>query len=206
MKFGFILMCVLSLNHCTTATEFTLALSDLAQANPLLSHGNFERSNKWLLTADTKFYLARNNHLTALNSENSDVLTDVIYRATVQHFTLTQVAMAPESYEQALMRAKSLGADFLIFPSISIWDSRVGGKPEQLESPESDLFRKEKGKFGLDRAQVQLMIVHSVSGTVFEVAKLDAQAGLLTTFNSSPESVLIPQLKALFSSLVAKVG
>lgn len=206
MRLGFLLLFFVSLQACTTSTEIALALSEIGAGNPLLGNGNFSRGNNLLLARDTGFYLARNSQLTSLNSANSDALTDIVHFAISQNFSLTQVGMMPESYDQALARASALNADFLVFPTIAVWDSRVGGKRESMDQLSAGLTVNSGENFGLDQGQVQLMIVHAVTGTVFDIINLEAKAGYLTTYNSSPESVLLPQLQTLFASLVAKAG
>lgn len=206
MRYGLLLLPFLVLGGCTTATELALTASEIAKGNPLISNGSFSRGQNWLLARDTGFYLARNSQLTSLNSANSEALTNVIHFAISQNFSLPQVGMMPESYGQALARAAALEADFLVFPTIAVWDSRVGGKRDSGNQSEAGLNVTKGGTFGLDKAQVQLMIVHAGTGTVFDIINLKAQAGYLTTYNSSPESILLPQLQSLFGNLVAKAG
>ncbi|MFK7864039.1 MAG: DUF4823 domain-containing protein [Pseudohongiellaceae bacterium] len=203
MKVYVLIGSLLWLSCCTTAAELSVAVEEAVGENFLFDHGQVTRSQSWLLTPDTVFYLARNNRLTVLNSENSDVLTSLLFEAVSRHFSRTQVGMMPESYSLALQRAKMLGADFLIYPSINVWDSRVGGKPEKPQLSEAGGVPASESKFGLDRTEVQLMIVHSVTARVFDVVSIEAEAGFLTTLNNSPQAVLKPQLQTLFASLVA---
>lgn len=197
------LLILLSASGCTTLSEIAIDSKQLVQESHLFSRGDSARTSGWVMSRGAQFYIARNNQLTTLNSANSDVLTNTIQRAIADSFPVSYVAMLPESYRQALARASSLRADFLVYPSISSWDDRVGLATE-LVSRFSDVANSEiSPKFGLDRAQVQLMIVHANSGAVFDVIKLKASSGLLSPYNKSPESILLPELRTLFSSLLA---
>lgn len=197
---------LISQSACTSLSELVISARDITMDSNLFRHGSSTRTSRWVLNRDTQFYVARNNRLTELNSTNSDALSVVIQRAISENFALSQVGLLPESFQQALTKADSLGADFLVFPSIVRWDDRVGFGPEVTPQLSYDGNSQISSKFGLDRALVQLMIVHAASGSVLDIIKLEASSGLLTPFSTSrvsPESILLPELQTLFASLVA---
>lgn len=204
--FFFGALIVMSLTACTSLSETVISARDFTMGSSLFSHGSSTRTSRWVLKRDSQFYVARNNRLTELNSINSDALSIVIQRAISENFALSRVGLLPESFQQALAKADSLGADYLVFPSIVKWNDRVGFGPEVTPQLSYDANSQISSKFGLDRALVQLMIVHAASGSVMDVIKLEASSGLLTPFSTSrvsPESILLPELQTLFASLVA---
>ena len=199
----------LSLSACTSISESVISGRNIAMDNSLFSRGSSSRTSRWVLSRDSQFYIARNNKLTALNSANSDALSVVIGQAISENFALSQIGLLPESFQQALEKADSLGADFLVFPSIVKWDDKVGFGTAVASKYSYDVSTQISSKFGLDRALVQLMIVHASTGSVFDVIRLEASSGLLTPFSSrtiNPQSILLPELQTLFAGLVAITG
>jgi hypothetical protein len=199
----------LNLSACTSISESVISGRDIGMDSSLFSRGSSSRTSRWVLSRDSQFYIARNNKLTALNSANSDALSAVIEQAISENFALSQIGLLPESFQQALEKADSLGADFLVFPSIVKWDDKVGFGTEVATKYSYDASTQISSKFGLDRALVQLMIVHASTGSVFDVIRLEASSGLLTPFGTrtiNPQSILLPELQTLFAGLVAITG
>jgi hypothetical protein len=191
-----------NLNACTSISEIVISGRDAAIKSSWFSHGSSSRSNRLVLSPDSQFYIARNSMLTKLNSANSDALSAVLKLAISENFPQSQIGLLPESFQQALTKAGSLGAHYLLFPSIIEWEDRPGARTEHALQPSYDTNSQITPKFGLDRALVQLMIVHVVSGSVMDVIKLEASSGFLSSSSNSTESVLLPQLQTLFASLV----
>lgn len=195
-----------SISACTSISEVVISGRDIAMDNNLFTHGSSSRTSRWVLSGDSQFYIARNNKLTELNSTNSDALSTVLHLAVSENFAQSYIGLLPESFEQALTKADSLGADYLLFPSIVKWDDKVVFGAEESSQLSYDTNSQISSKFGLDRALVQLMIVHAASGSIVDVVKLEASSGLLTPLRPrkvSPESILLPELQTLFASLVA---
>jgi hypothetical protein len=155
-----------------------------------------------VLSPDSQFYIARNSMLTKVNSTNSNALSVVLHTAISENFPHSQVGSLPESFQQALTKAGSSGAHYLLFPSIIEWEDRAGIRTEHVLQPSYDTNSRITPKFGLDRALVQLMIVHVASGFVMDIIKLEASSGFLSSSGNSTESVLLPELQTLFASLV----
>lgn len=206
MPFRFLLCGVVFLSGCTTLSELYLQTEELALNSRLLSYGSASRSSRWVLSRESEFYVARNSELTTLNTANSDALTNVIQQAIRASFPQSQVAMLPETLAQARLKADSIGADFLVFPSIIVWNDKIGGWSELYSTLRYDSNGQIVSKFGLDKAQVQIIIVHAATGSVFDVIKLQASSGVLTLYGDSPDSILLPELKSVFADLVAIAG
>lgn len=202
--FGFVTL--ISLNACSSISEVVILGKEIAMDNSLFTRGSSLRTSRWVLNGDSQFYVARNNTLTELNSANSDALSSVLHLAISENFAMSQIGLLPESFQQALAKADSLGADFLVFPSIVKWEDKAIFGAEETSQRSYESNKQPSSKFGLDRALVQLMIVHASSGSILDVVKLEASSGLLTPLRPrrvSPESILLPELQTLFASLVA---
>ena len=107
---------------------------------------------------------------------------------------------------RALASADRVAADFLIFPSIMVWDDRASTWVETFASLRSDGENDASFRIGLDKAQLQLVVMHAASGKVFDVVRIDSHSGLLTLYEDTPGKVVLPSLKSFFAGLVAASG
>ncbi len=190
---------------CTSLSEVYLQSSELVKNSYLFTTAETSRSSAWVLPRQTHFYLARNSELTELNSLHSQALTEVIAQAIANNFRNPTVGGLPESLAQALTSADAVAADFLVFPSILIWDDRVSTWQETFDSLR---YRGsiEVAEFGLDKTRLQLVVMHAATGKVMDVVRIDSSSGVLTLYEDTPDKVVYPSLKSFFAGLVAASG
>jgi hypothetical protein len=201
-----ILLFSMALSGCTSLSKVYLESAELVKSSYLITTGETSRSSQWVLPRGTRFYLARNNVLTELNLKYSDELTAVITAAIGHSFRHAAVGLLPESLPQALASADRLATDFLIFPSIMVWDNSASTWSETFAALRSDNNTQTRPQFGLDSVQLQLVVMHAATGKVFDVVRIDSSSGVLTLYEDTPDKVVLPELKSFFAGLVAASG
>lgn len=201
-----VLVFFILLAGCTSLSELYLESADLVKSSYLFTTGETTRSSQWVLARETHFYLARNNELTEINFLHSDALTAAISEAIRYSFRHATVGMLPESLPQALRSADRNAADFLLFPSIMVWDDRASTWTETFDALRYNSNADIRTGFGLDKTRLQLMVVHAATGKTFDVVRIDSSSGVLTLYDDTPDKVVLPVLKSFFASLVAAAG
>jgi hypothetical protein len=194
------------ISGCTSLSEVYLESAEIIKTSYLITAGKTTRSSQWVLPRGTRFYLARNNTLTKLNSNHSDELTRSLMEAIEHSFRSATVGLLPESLPQALRSADRLATDFLIFPSILVWDDNVGTWGETFHRLRIGNSTQTDSRFGLDSAQLQLVVLHAATGKVFDVVRIESSGGVLTLYEDTPDKVVLPELKSFFAGLVAASG
>ncbi len=197
---------LLFVTACHVIDDAQYQSQQLILASGLITNGDIQRSSRWVLPRDSRFYVARSNALAELGQEHSTVLTRTVSTALAASFVSVRTGLFPESMEFALLSARSAGANFVVYPKLLIWDDKLGTWGEILESLRYDSNSEIVAGFGLDKALVQLIILDVPSGAMVDLVQVQAGSGLLSLYADRPESVLLPTLEAYFSELALSAG
>ena len=189
------------LGSCSSANFAWQESKDLFEASQLLTTTNIRRESRWVLPAHASFYIARSQNISSISAQHANTLTNLLETAVSSNFSGVRVGLFPESPAYALNSAQRSGINYVVYPRLLRWDDRLGNWTEILTSLRQDSNEEIVASFGLDKAQVQLIILDTVSGKQVDIVRIDSGSGWLSLYADKPESILLPGLLEYFDSL-----
>jgi len=206
MTVRFIALVFLLVSGCSSLNTAYYEAHQLAQAVGVAPLSSVDRNDRWVIPRKARFYVAKNNVLADLSSDNSTLLTRLVEQSMRQHFGSVRQGLYPESLENSIRSAKMTGSQFVVYPKVLRWDDKLGTWTEIFYSLRNQSNSEIVEGFGLDRAAVQIIILDASSGAVVDFVHLEAGSGLFGLYGDRPESLIVPTLSDYFGQLALVKG
>ena len=164
------------------AGEATYQMRDVR----LLNHTEMRRSNNWRVQADSHIYIGQAPFVPlGYSGAQANIAAEETYNAFVEYFPRLSRAFEPVTFEQAMLAARSAGADYLLHVRFAQGNDRIGKLDEIKDF--------EKGaRFGVDRSAIHLMLVEVRSGYMLDTVNMRNRGGFLSSYNNKPEDLIRP--------------
>ncbi|KHO66359.1 MULTISPECIES: DUF4823 domain-containing protein [Pseudomonas] len=185
---------LLSLGGCMAVSDMVEATREQFADVGLLDHSQTQRGASRRLQADSFIYIAQDDYPASPDAVRSNALADEAYRSFTEYFPQVRRAEAPLSLQQALVRAQSAGAHYLLFGRVAGEDDRIGTLIEWEDQQSLD-------RLGVDRGVVQLLLIETATRFPVDAARITTRGGLLTLYETRPQDLLGAPLRQYARSL-----
>lgn len=185
---------------------------------------DIKRQNNLVFSRYSNFYVARNIDDSSDYSKQSVGLS--LKKSLDYFFNSVVVASHDETFEQSLASAKRKQLDYLVFPTLQVWDVDIDQwvdyrhqVPAPVQPPESQrgLLGAKSWKSGKtnavtdsqvnDQLKLELFFVDAVSGDQVDSIQLNTEVGVFSDSHSSrPLAALDGALMSLMEQLSGSRG
>lgn len=175
------LLAALLLVACTPSQmreEGRFYLSDAG----LLDNYQIKRSGNWRLQADSRMYIAQSHFdPVGYTQARPNILAEEAFAAAVEVFPMVRRAEHPLGLEEALLRTRQQGLDYLLYTRFA--SGQASGDSEQgAPAPE--------GHRGRDRVVLQMLLMEASTERVVDFTTIENRTGFLNVSKSRPEDLL----------------
>ncbi|WP_256582240.1 DUF4823 domain-containing protein [Pseudomonas sp. MYb185] len=149
----------------------------------LLDNYQIKRSGNWRLQADSRLYIGQSHFVPVGHVyARPNILAEEAFAAAVQVFPMVQRAEQPLGLDQALMRTREQGLDYLLYTRFASAQSSAGTQPSEQAA--------QQGHVGRDRVVLQLLLMEASSERVIDFVTIESRTGFLAFYKSRPEDLL----------------
>lgn len=168
----------------------------------LISKQSVRRSGQWVLSANSSFYVAVNPELAEISPELAMELSSMLKLSVDGRFAQSRAATEAESVDLAVANAQLRGIDYILYPRVLVWDDNISTWTHLGQTLRDKNTQQIITSFGLDKVSLQLMIMESSTRRLVDLARLDAEGGLLTLYEDKPSWLIKPAVDDYFDTLV----
>lgn len=149
-----------------------------------------DRRGNWVLPVQTRIHVAAGDEYTAdLDYSLGEVLTRTLGR----HFPRVIFGEAPGSLELAQDQARANQADYLLYPTLLVW--------QDADNSWSSLSERFVGSLERRRTRLQLALLDVRAGTVVDTVLIDARSGLMSFSSGSATHLMDDAIERYADSL-----
>lgn len=172
---------LVGLSGCTAS--YTLETTKkLGRSLKVVDHFTIERVNRWSLSPQSSVYIAA--PYVGDVDDGTARLGQHIYEAFSKYFAVVEFAGRSESLSDALNSAKQLRCDYVIYPTLMVWE-------DNASYTELSLFDF-SGEWvpSLDKLDLRLKVMESHSAYSVDDISIRAKSGFFTYLNDTPSELL----------------
>ena len=149
----------------------------------LLDRYQITRSGNFRLQADSRLYIAQSHFVPVGHSyARPNILAEEGLAAAVQVFPMVRRAEQPLGLEEALIRARQQGLDYVLYTRFASARSSAGAQQPPEQASEGDV--------GRDEVVLQLMLLEAGTERLIDFATITSRTGFLAFYKSRPEDLL----------------
>lgn len=177
------------LASCMKVSDLSVGATDQLRDVRLLNHSEIKRANNWRLQADSSIYISQGLFVPlGYSSAQTNIVADEAFNAFVEYFPRVQQSGQPLGFDDALLAARSVGADYLLYTRFAQGNDRIGNFDEAKAI-------KEGARFGVDRSAIHLMLIEVGNGYLVDTVNIRNRGGFLSSYNNKPEDLIRPPLR-----------
>ncbi|MDT3720019.1 DUF4823 domain-containing protein [Pseudomonas oryzihabitans] len=202
VKVRFLMVAVLlaCLGGCMNVSDMASGVEYHLRDAGLLDHSRTQRLNNFRLQADSYIYIAQGAFVPIGHPyARPNVVAEEAFKGFVEYFPRVRRADKPEGFDDAMAKARQLGAHYLLYTRFAGADDRIGTW-EEFED-QDDI-----GRVGRDRSVVQMMLVEVATFRLVDTASIRSRGGFLTFYDERPEDLLGPALNEYAQRLLGLSG
>lgn len=189
---------------CLTAC---MKVSDMADSTAyhmrdagLLDHDTTTRSYNRRLQPDSFIYIAQGGFVPPGSAyPRPNIVAEEAFKGFVEFFPMVQRASRPQSLEDALNTAFSLGANYVLYTRFAAADNRIGSFDELNEQRALD-------RLGVDSSVVQASLIETTTRHLVDDVRIHNRGGLFSLYETRPEDLLRRPFEAYAQRLLGLGG
>ena len=184
-----LIILTITLASCMKVSDLSVGATDQLRDVRLLNHSEIKRANNWRLQADSSIYISQGLFVPlGYASAQANIVADEAFNAFVEYFPRVQQSRQPLGFDDALLAARSGGADYLLYTRFAQGNDRIGNFDEAKQV-------KEGARFGVDRSAIHLMLIEVGTGYLVDTVNIRNRGGFLSSYNNKPEDLIRPPLR-----------
>lgn len=184
-----LIILAMTLASCMKVSDLSVGATDQLRDVRLLNHSEIKRANNWRLQADSYIYISQGLFVPlGYSSAHSNIVAEEAFNAFVEYFPRVERSRQPLGFDDALLAARTAGADYLLYTRFAQGNDRIGKLGEVKEV-------KNGARFGIDRSAIHLMLIEVGSGYLVDTVNIRNRGGFLTSYNNKPEDLIRPPLR-----------
>lgn len=184
-----LIILTITLASCMKVSDLSVGATDQLRDVRLLNHSEIKRANNWRLQADSGIFISQGLFIPlGYSSAQVNIVAEEAFNAFVEYFPRVSRAAQPQGYDEALLAARSQGADYLLYTRFAQGNDRIGNLDQAKQL-------KDGARFGVDRSAIHLMLVEVASGYLVDTVNIRNRGGFLSSYNNKPEDLIRPPLR-----------
>lgn len=195
--FSAVVMC---LSACMKVSDMADSTAYHMRDAGLLDHDNTTRSYNRRLQPDSLIYIAQGGFVPPGNTyPRPNIVAEEAFKGFVEYFPRVRRATRPESLDEALSNALSLGANYVLYTRFAAADNRIGSVDEFNEQRAVD-------RLGVDSGVVQASLIETTTHYLVDSVRMHNRGGFLTLYDARPEDLLRRPFEAYAQRLLGLGG
>ncbi|HAC69093.1 DUF4823 domain-containing protein [Pseudomonas oryzihabitans] len=188
LRFLVISVLLSCLGGCMNVSDMASGVEYHLRDAGLLDYSKTQRLNNFRLQADSYIYIAQGAFVPVGHPyARPNVVAEEAFKGFVEYFPRVRRADKPEGFDEAMAKARQLGAHYVLYTRFAGADDRIGTWEEWED--QDDI-----GRVGRDRSVVQMMLVETATFRLVDTARIRSRGGFLTFYDERPEDLLGPAL------------
>lgn len=160
----------------------------------LLDNYQIKRSGNWRLQADSRLYIAQSHFdPVGYTQARPNILAEEAFAAAVQVFPMVRRAAHPLGLDEALLRAREQGLDYLLYTRFA--SGQASGEPDPSQPATA-------GNRGRDQVVLQMLLMEASTERLVDFTTIENRTGFLNLSKSRPEDLLREPMQAYTRQLL----
>lgn len=160
----------------------------------LVDNYQIQRGGNWRLQADSRIYIAQSHFdPVGYSQARPNILAEEAFVAAVEVFPMVRRAEQPLGLEEALLRARQQGQDYLLYTRFA--SARASGKSDQQTSDS-------QGNRGRDQVVLQMLLMEASTERLVDFTTIESRTGFFNLSKSRPEDLLREPMQAYTRQLL----
>ncbi|MBK4991767.1 MULTISPECIES: DUF4823 domain-containing protein [Pseudomonas] len=163
----------------------------------LLDHSDTRRTLSIRLQPDSFIFIGQGAFVPPGKGPvpRQNAVADEAFKSFVEYFPLVRRADRPLGLEEAIVQARSVGADYVLYTRFARTDDRIGNGDEWYDEQAVD-------RLGWDSGVVQMMLLETNTRYLIDTVRIKSRGGLLTFHDQTPQDLLGAPMREYARSLL----